>query len=149
MEKPASGLNWMSPPERKTGRFITLLSFLLLVGALSYLNTMYRVAVCGRPSAIYHGVEIPQLEMHRRILSNTAPAPFQYRILSELILEKLLEGARAIGLKDLLVLIWFKALLHLLVFSLAFLFFRLCGLGTGYSLCGIFFIFFAILASYY
>lgn len=110
---------------------------------------MYRLAVFGRPSAIYVGVEELQREWHQRIMTNQALAPFQYRILSELILEGFLRLGRQAEWREITILIAFKAFLHLVIFSLAFIFFRQCGLGTGYSLCGVFFIFYAILASYY
>jgi hypothetical protein len=139
----------MNPVERKTNRFLISLSFLLLFCALSYVSTMYRVAVFGRPIAIYVGVEELQRDWHQRIMANQAQAPFQYRILGELILEGLLRLGRQAEWKEINIYIGFKAVLHLIIFALAYLFFRRCGLGTGYSLCGVFYIFFAFLASYY
>ncbi len=110
---------------------------------------MYRVTIFGRPIYFYSRIEEIQLEKHRSIMSNTAPAPFQYRILGEIILEGFLKTGAWFGIKALTAMIIFKMLLHFFIFSLSYFFFRQFRLAVGFSLFGVAFIFYGILASYY
>lgn len=110
---------------------------------------MYRVAVLGRPNFLRSRVEEVQLGHHQSAMSNTAPAPYQYRVLSTLILEGLLREGERLGIRPLVVMILFKMSLHFVIFWLSYFFFRRLRLGMGLSLFGVAFTFYAILASYY
>jgi len=110
---------------------------------------MYRFAIFGRPTHLYSRIEEVQLQKHQSVMSNTAPAPYQYRILGELILEGLLKEGAQLGMQALTMMIILKMSLHFLIFLLSYLFFRQFQLGIGLSLFGVACTFYAILASYY
>src|SRR3989304_5920019 len=110
---------------------------------------MYRFAIFGRPTHLYSRIEEVQLQKHQSVMSNTAPAPYQYRILGELILEGLLKEGAQLGMEALTMIIIPKMSLHFLIFLLSYLFFRQFQLGIGLSLFGVACTFYAILASYY
>ncbi len=139
----------MATHKVKSNRPLLLLAFFFFFAALSYISTMYRVAAIGRPQYLYVATEKTHLDVHYKIMDNAADAPYQYRILSELILELFLRGGEWAGIGSLTSMIVFKMSLHFIIFSLAYLFFRQLQLGAGFSLFGVAFIFYAILASYY
>jgi hypothetical protein len=94
-------------------------------------------------------IETIQLDRHRAVLTNSAPNPWQYRVLSELIVEGTILGAQATRVPRPVVVAFasLRLIQNILLFWLVSLYFRQLGLNGAATLLGLGILCWALLQS--
>lgn len=118
--------------------------FLIVVSALS---TVY----IQKETLGYDYLVNNQLDRHMRVMNGTAGNPWQYRILSENLLEGVIRVFTGAGISDPLyrAMVAVRVLQNLLIFTLALLFYRNLGLKIPHILVGFSLISFALTNSFF
>jgi hypothetical protein len=120
------------------GKTLSLIFILLCVVAFSTLTVYLQVTALDK-SFMYYLEQGLQIQRHTDVLQGTAPNPWQYRILADYLVEGVIQLFRNLDVSHPLAsaFIAFRFVQNLLIFGLAYLYYRRLNIPAAHALLGL------------
>lgn len=125
-------------PPTKFGRILSI-AFVSICALLFSILTVYLQVMALDKPFLYYLEQGLQIQRHTAVLQGTAGNPWQYRVLADYLVEGLIGLFRNLGVPHPLAsaFVSFRFVQNLLIFLLAYLYYRKLGLSRLYGLLGL------------
>jgi len=125
-------------PSTKPGKFFSIAFILICVILFSVLTVYMQVMSLEKPF-LYYLEQGLQIQRHTAVLDGTAGNPWQYRILADVLVEGTLHLFQNLDIPHPIAsaFVSFRFVQNLLIFLLAYLYYKKLGLSSAYALIGL------------
>ena len=114
-------------------------TFTLLIVCCALLLSLFTVTVQIRAAGGFSYLAGEQMKRHDAVIQGTTGNPYQYRILSEYLVEEIIVLLRHLGtpFPEISAFIIFRILQNIIIFSLAVMYYKALGMSSYFALMGI------------
>ena len=124
-------------PPTKPGKILSITFVLICIVLFSILTVYVQVQVLDKPFMAYLEQGL-QIQRHNDVLQGSAPNPWQYRVLADYLVEGMIQLFKSLNISHPIgsAFIAFRFIQNVLIFWLAYLYYRKLNLSPAHALIG-------------